>query len=73
MTQPTGSGSNSMTVETRFWIVIAIMAFGAGLSFLGRLGMWAVFHYGAKGKLKVRVVLSEEDRRKAALQCRRRD
>lgn len=73
MTHPTGSEVNSMTAETQFWIVVAIMAFGAGLSFLGRLGMWAVFHFGAKGKLKVRVVLSEEDRRKAALQCRRRD
>ncbi|KKN88765.1 hypothetical protein LCGC14_0243720 [marine sediment metagenome] len=50
-----------MDAETQFWIVIAIMAFGAGISFLGRLGMWAVFHYGAKGKLKVRVVLSDEE------------
>lgn len=49
-----------MSDETRFWIVIAFMAFGGGIAFVGRLGMWAVFHYGAKGKLKVRVVLPDE-------------
>lgn len=46
--------------EIRFWLVIAMMAFGAGVAFFGRLVMWAVFHFGAKGKLKVRVVLPEE-------------
>ncbi len=54
-----------MSVETQFWIVIAIMAFGAGISFLGRLGIWAVFHFGSKGKLKVRVVLDDEKSEKS--------
>ncbi len=49
-----------MDGETQFWIVLAIMAFAGGISFLGRLGIWAVFHYGAKGKLKVRVLSSDE-------------
>lgn len=49
-----------MDNETRLWIVVALMALGAVISFLGRLGMWAVFHYGAKGKLKVTIELSEE-------------
>ena len=49
-----------MDVETRFWIVIAIMAFFGILSFLARLAIWAVFYFGSKGMLKVRVVLPEE-------------
>lgn len=49
-----------MDNEIRFWIVIAFMAFGGGVAFLGRLAMWAVFHFGAKGKLKVRIELPEE-------------
>ncbi len=49
-----------MDAETGLWLVVGLMAFGAGFSFLGRLAMWAVFHFGAKGKLKVRVVLPEE-------------
>jgi hypothetical protein len=49
-----------MDAETGMWIVCGLMALGGGISFAGRLGMWAVFHYGSKGKLKVRVVLSDE-------------
>jgi hypothetical protein len=49
-----------MDVETRFWIVIAIMAFFGGMGFLARLAMWAIIHFGAKGKLKVRIVLPDE-------------
>jgi hypothetical protein len=47
-------------VETRFWIVIGGMAFFGGMGFLARLAMWAIVHYGAKGKLKVRIVLPDE-------------
>lgn len=49
-----------MDAETSMWIVVGLMAVGGAISFAGRLGMWAVFHYGAKGKLKVKVELTEE-------------
>lgn len=49
-----------MDAETGMWIVVGLMAIGAGFSFFGRLAMWAVFHFGAKGKLKVRIELPEE-------------
>lgn len=45
-----------MSDEVGLWIVVALMAIGGGIGFLGRLGMWLVFRLGASGKLKVRIV-----------------
>jgi len=47
-------------VETRFWLVIGWLAFGGAIAFVGRLGMWAVFYFGSKGKLKVRIEYPDE-------------
>lgn len=51
---------SSLNVETRFWLLIGWLSIGIAISFVWGLGMWAIFHFGAKGKLKVRVVLPDE-------------
>lgn len=51
----------SLDVETRFWLVIGWLAFGAAIAFVGRLGIWAVFYFGSKGKLKVRIECPDEE------------
>lgn len=51
----------SLDVETRFWLVIGWLAFFGALGFVARLGIWAVFYFGSKGKLKVRIEYPDEE------------
>jgi len=51
----------SFDVETKFWLLIGWLAFGAALSFFVRLVMWRFFKAGAEGRLKVTIVPSDEE------------